>query len=252
VRVVAVYSIKGGVGKTSAAVNLAALAAGTGLRVVLWDLDPQGAATFLLRAKAKVKGGQDALLSGKRGLEDVVKPTDIPGLDIVPADFSYRDLDTHLADGKKPTRQVARLVKPMKEHYDLLLMDCPPSISLLSENVFEAAEMLLVPLIPTTLSLRTLDQLTDFLGDLDKGSRPELRAFFSMVDSRKALHKETIAELASDERLLETGIPSVSNIERMGLDQLPVVLSEPRSKAAVAFRRLWVDVQNALSKGVRR
>jgi chromosome partitioning protein len=250
-RVVAVYSIKGGVGKTSVAVNLAALAAAGGLRTVLWDLDPQGAATYLLRTKAKVKGGGDALLSGKRGLEDVVKPTDLPGLDIVPADFSYRDLDTSLADGKKPTRQVARLVKPMKEHYDLLLMDCPPSISLLSENVFEAAELLLVPLIPTTLSLRTLDQLTEFLGDLD-GKAPAVRAFFSMVDSRKALHKQTMEDLAADPRILETPIPSVSNIERMGLDQLPVVVSEPRSRAAVAFRALWVDIQNAMGNGVRR
>jgi chromosome partitioning protein len=139
----------------------------------------------------------------------------------------------------------------MKEHYDLLLMDCPPSISLLSENVFEAAELLLVPLIPTTLSLRTLDQLTGFLAELDKP--PAMKAFFSMVDSRKALHKDTVAELTSDPRLLETAIPSVSNIERMGLDQLPVVVSEPRSRAAVAFRRLWVDVQNTMGgKTLRR
>ncbi|MCW2622690.1 MAG: ParA family protein [Frankiales bacterium] len=250
-RVVALYSIKGGVGKTSVAVNLAALAAQSGLRTALWDLDPQAAATYLLRAKPKVKGGGDALISGKRALQDVVRSTEVPGLDIIPADFSYRDLDTALSDGKKPTRQVARLVKPLREHYDLLLLDCPPSISLLSENVFEAAELLVVPLIPTTLSLRTLDQLVDFL-EVDGAKPPQIRSFFSMVDSRKTLHKQVVADLVGDPRMLPTAIPSASSIERMGLEQLPVVLSEPRSKVAVAFRRLWIDVQNALGDGVRR
>ena len=250
-RVVAVYNIKGGVGKTSTAVNLAALAAGVGLRTAIWDLDPQGAATFLLRGKAKVKGGGEALLSGRRDLHDAVRATDVPGLDLLPADFSYRDLDSSLADAKKPTRQVARLVKPLRDHYDLLLLDCPPSISLLSENVFEAAELLLVPIVPTTLSLRTLEQLTGFLAD-GEGRAPRVRAFFSMVDSRKTLHKQVMTDLAADDRLLRTAIPSASSVERMGLGQLPVVLSEPRGKAALAYRALWVDVQRALDDGGRR
>lgn len=249
-RTVAVYSIKGGVGKTSAAVNLATLAAGVGLRTVIWDLDPQGAATYLLGAKAKVKGGSEALLSGRRELEDGVKRSEVAGLDILPADFSFRDLDVSLADGKKPTRQVAKLIKPLSEHYDLLLIDCPPSISLLSENVFEAAELLIVPVVPTTLSMRTLDQLTGFLAEAE-GKVPEIRAFWSLVDRRKSLHKQVITE-NEDPRLLATEIPSTSTVERMGLSRRPVVLSEPRGRAATAYRALWVDVQNAMGKGIRR
>ncbi len=247
-RVVAVYNIKGGVGKTSAAVNLAALSAGLGRRTALWDLDPQGAATFLLRGKPKVKGGTAALLSGKRELDDVVRQTDVPGLDLIPADFTYRDLDIGMADAKKPTRQLARLIKPLREAYDLLLLDCPPSISLLSENVFEAAELLLVPMIPTTLSQRTLDQLTAFLDQTD-GRVPTVRAFFSMVDGRKGLHAEVMTAMrASDDRILPTVIPSTTSVERMGLGQLPVVLSEPRGRGALAFRALWGDVQNELGQ----
>lgn len=249
-RTVALYSIKGGVGKTSAAVNLAALAAGVGLRTVLWDLDPQGAATYLLGGKAKVKGGSEALLSGKRVLSDVVRRSEVAGLDLLPADFSFRDLDTALVDSKKPTRQVAKLVKPLAGDYDLLVIDCPPSISLLSENVFEAAELLLVPVVPTTLSMRTLDQLTGFLSDAS-GDVPEVRAFWSLVDGRKALHKQVMAD-SEDPRVLATPVPSTSSVERMGLSRRPVVLSEPRGRAATAYRALWVDVQNAMGKGIRR
>lgn len=252
-RTVAVYAIKGGVGKTSAAVNLAALAVGTGLRTVVWDLDPQGAATYLLGGKAKVKGGSEALLSGKRDLEQVVKTSDVAGLDLLPADFSFRDLDTALVDSKKPVKQLSRLIKPLDDAYDLMVIDCPPSISLLSENVFRAAELLLVPVVPTTLSLRTLDQLTDFLGDADEVSKPPaLHGFFSMVDSRKSLHKEVMAELGKDPRMLATPIPSVSAIERMGLTRKPVVMTEPTGRAATAYRELWSDIQHAMADGVRR
>jgi cellulose biosynthesis protein BcsQ len=250
VRTVALYSIKGGVGKTSTAVNLAALAAGVGLRTVIWDLDPQGAATYLLGAKAKVKGGADGLLSGRRELVDGVKRSEVAGLDILPADFSFRDLDTALVEHKRPTRQVAKLVKPLSELYDLMVIDCPPSISLLSENVFEAAELLIVPVVPTTLSLRTLDQLTGFLAEAD-GHVPKVRAFWSLVDGRKSLHKQVMAD-NDDPRVLATSIPSTSVVERMGLSRRPVVLSEPRGRAAIAYRALWVDVQNAMSKGIRR
>ena len=103
-KVVATYSIKGGVGKTSAAVNMGALAARDGLRALIWDLDPQGAASFLLRVEPKVKGGGKQLIRGKREPIDVMKGTDVEGLDLLPADFSYRHLDIQLDKRKKPLR----------------------------------------------------------------------------------------------------------------------------------------------------
>ncbi len=89
----ATYNIKGGVGKTAAAVNLAYLAARDGHRTLLWDLDPQGAASYLLRVRPRVKGGGKALIRGKTSLEEAVKPTEFDRLDLVPADFTYRNLD---------------------------------------------------------------------------------------------------------------------------------------------------------------
>lgn len=238
-RTLAAYNIKGGVGKTSTAVNLAYLAAKDGLRTLVWDLDPQGAATFLLGVKPRVKGGSEALVSGKRRLADAIRVSDHPGLDVVPADFSYRNLDVQLEDAKRPTQQVRRLLEPLSRDYEVVVLDCPPSISMVSENVFAAAQLLLVPVVPTTLSLRPLEQVTDFVAAMDK-PRPTVRAFFSMVDRRKRLHLDVVRELpARHGGFMETSVPVDSVVERMGLTRRPVVEIHPSSRAALAYRMLW-------------
>ena len=128
--VYATYNIKGGVGKTSTAVNLAYLAAASGLRALLWDLDPQGAATYLFRVKPRVKGGGRGLVSGKRPVDDAVKATDFDNLDLLPADFSYRNMDLELDEAKKRTRRIDQLLSGVADDYDLAFLDCPPSVSL--------------------------------------------------------------------------------------------------------------------------
>jgi len=243
VKVVATYNIKGGVGKTSAAVNLAHLAAGDGFRTLLWDLDPQGAASFLFRIEPRVKGGGRALVRRDRPLDQAIKATDYDGLDLIPADFSYRNMDLDLDDQKRPTGRLRRLLRPMADEYDVVLLDCPPSISLVSESVMDAADLLLVPLIPSTLSLRTFDQLSTFLDDFD-GRRPELLSFFSMVDGRKRLHREVMEDMnPSNGRVAATRIPALSAIERMAETRTPVTAAAPGSPAGLAYRSLWAEVR---------
>lgn len=249
-KVIATYAIKGGVGKTSTAVNLSHLAASQGARVLVWDLDPQGAATFYFRVKPKVKGGSGALVSGKRDLEDVIKATDFDNLDLVPADLSYRNFDLELEGAKDPQRRFARMIKPLSDEYDYVFLDCPPSISLTSEAVFKAVDALLVPVVPTTLSLRTMDQLDAFLADHPGRKRMRVIEFFSMVEWRKRMHRELIDKVrAQRPRLLETEIPVAGDIERMGLHRAPLgTFSESSAKAMNAYRDLWGEVLHALRR----
>jgi cellulose biosynthesis protein BcsQ len=240
VKVLATYSIKGGVGKTTSAVNLAYAASTSGSRVLLWDLDPQAAATYFFRVKPKVKGGSLRLVGGKGELASHIRATDEPSLHLLPADFSLRNLDVHLDATKRPLDRLASLLAGVADRYDVAFLDCPPSISLASESVFGAADALLVPVIPTTLSGRTLGQLAGFLEGKD--GAPSVLPYFSMVDRRKRLHRELLEALRADwPGFLPTVIPSASVIERMGPERGPVAAFAPSSPAAEAFRSLWAD-----------
>jgi chromosome partitioning protein len=244
VKVVATYSIKGGVGKTSAAVNLGAHAARDGLRTLLWDLDPQGAASFLLRIRPKVRGGARKLVRGRRDPSEALKGTDVEGLDLLPADFSLRHLDLVLDREKRPERGVGRVLEQLAGEYDVAFVDCAPSISLASEAVFAAADLLLVPLVPSTLSVRTLDQLEGFLDD-HAPSAPRVLAFLSMVDRRRALHRELAAELPGRfAGLAAAAIPNAASVERMGARRAP--LGPGRDRAAAAYAELWAELRSAL------
>ena len=245
-RVLATYNIKGGVGKTSAAVNLAYLASRDGATTLLWDLDPQGASTFLFRVQPEVQGGGRKLIRLKSQVSRLIKGTDHPGLDLLPADFSYRHMDLALDRFKNPTHRLARVLAPLRDEYEYIFLDCPPSISLVSESVFETADALLVPIIPATLSARTFEQLEALLA---RGG-PQVLAFFSMVEVRKSLHREVMAQLrgAHSVTMLGAAIPSADEVERMGVMRDVVASFAPDSRAAIAYQALWWDVRRRLRR----
>jgi cellulose biosynthesis protein BcsQ len=242
---VGVYNIKGGVGKSTAAVCLACLAAAGGERTLLWDLDPQGAAGYYLGSAGERGKGSARLVKGKERLAELAQPTRVRNLDLVPARFSYRRLDLHLRGRPHPRKVLWRLVAPLGSSYRWVFLDCPPGIGLLSENVFHAMDLVLVPVVPTPLSLRAFEEIVVFFRR--KGyERARLVPFFSLVERRRGVHRSTMEVfLAREPTTCRAVIPSLSDIERMAVTRRPVVIYRPRSAASRAFRELWSEVRAA-------
>jgi len=190
-KILALYSNKGGVGKTAASVNLSYLAAQSGLQTLVCDLDPQASTTFYFRVKPRLKRKARGFVKGGKPIDASIKGTDYENLDLLPADFSHRNLDIVFDGLKQSTRRLDKVMSPLEDEYDLIVLDCPPAINLLAENIFNVADNILVPLIPTTLSVRTHEQLLTFCKKQGYDTR-KIHAFFSMVDRRKKLHKDLV------------------------------------------------------------
>lgn len=246
-KVVAVYNAKGGVGKTATAVNLGFVAASARVPTLVWDLDPQGAATFTFRVRHRLKGGVKVLTSKRDRIGERIRGTDFDYLDLLPSDFDLRHVDLAFAASAAPTARLDKVVAELDpEGYELILIDCPPSSSLLSENIFAAADLLVIPVIPTTLAVRTLDQIMAFLSEADRPPPPS-RVLFSMVDRRKKLHLATVARLQAERAdVLRTVVPAATEVEQMGLRRAPVGVYAPNSPAAAAYRALWAELAPVL------
>ncbi len=245
---VALYNIKGGVGKTAAAVNLAYLAARDGAQTILFDLDPQGSAAFYFRINPSRKLPGRKFVRGGRRIEKRIRGTDYENLDLLPSNLSYRNLDTILSKFKRSSKQLHRILKPYRKTYDFIFLDCPPGIGLVSENILFASDIVLVPCIPTTLSMRTCDQLVDFFQSKGRDVS-RIYPFFAMVEKRKRMHIEHLESGRDREyRFLDTQIPYATEVERMGIHREPVPCFAPGSPASNAYRDLWNELKAMASK----
>ena len=246
-KVIALYNMKGGVGKTTTAVNLSYLAAAAGQRTLLWDLDPQAASSFAFRIHPRVAGfGRKSLESGE-AFAAAIKETDYHNLDLLPADFAYRKLDRLLGNLSKPKRVVTELLEALGRDYDVMFLDCPAGFSLLTEGILAAADAVLVPTIPTVLSVRTLVQLIKWADRTESPS--ELAAFFSMVDRRKAQHRRACEWSARNAGMfLATQVPYASIVEQMAIRRMPLAVFAGCDSATVAFGGIWTELQTRLQR----
>lgn len=245
-RTIAVYSVKGGVGKTTTAVNLAFAAAGTG-SVLLWDLDPQGGATYLMQVKPKLRGGAESLLTGRTPVRGAVRQSGWETLDVLPADTTYRELELALDGAKKSERRIELTLASLDGDYDYTVLDCPPGSSVLARNVLRAADLVVVPLVPSPLVMRSLDQVLELVDDGDRP--PRVLAFLTQVDRRKKAHRE-LADRLADERpeVVDVCVPASVVVERMGEHRAPLGSFAAATPAGAAYAALWRRVDKAARK----
>ena len=242
-KVIACYSCKGGVGKSTLAANLAWAAATISARpTLLWDLDPQGGGGFLLGVERQRGHHATRLFEQATPLRAGVVETAFPLLDVLPADPSLRAADRVFERlGKR--RRLAKLTASLGEWYDRVVLDCPPVINALSDQVIRAADVIIVPLSASPLARRALD---DVLDDLRRnhGQHAPVLPVFAMFDARRRLHLE--ARAAQPDWPV---IPMASVVEQMGVHHRPVGAFAPRSPAADAVRLLWTGIERRLAEG---
>ena len=248
VPILAFYHLKGGVGKTATAVNIAYLAAQSGADTLLCDLDPQSSATFYFRVKPKFKSGSKGFVKGGKHVMRNIKGTDYAHLDLLPGDLSHRHLALTFDKVKRSKARLHEMLEPLGRDYTYLMLDCPPTMTLVAENIMVAAEYILVPVVPSILSVRSFQQLLAFVDE--RGYDPQkIIPFFSMVQRSKKMHREIVSTtLEQNGNFLHTTIPFVSAIEKMGITREPVPVTTPNAPAAHAYRRLWEEIQGVIGR----
>jgi len=243
----AVYNMKGGVGKTTTTVNLSYLCALEGRRTLIWDLDSQGGATFYLNLEPDMEMKAKKLLKAHKEMDALTHPTGYANLDILPSGFQMRHLDALLEDEKKGQKRLVKIFETLSQRYEVVFLDCPPSISFLSEAIFRSVDCLIMPVIPTVLAQKAFEQVRTYV--LESTHHPLcILPFFSMFDWRKKIHREAFDQgTKPGGGYLRTCIPTRSIIERMGVHRVPLPVSSPNSDCVTSYADLWSEIKSRLN-----
>ena len=249
-KVIAVANQKGGVGKTTTAVNLAACLAAAGKRVLLFDLDPQANATSGLGLEKTEGASAYRVLLGEGSLLDKIKSTAFERLEVVPSEVDLCGVDVELARADNYLLRVAAALKPVLEsqRFDVIFIDCPPSLGILTLNAFAASDGLLVPLQCEYYALEGISLMNRVLAQLrDAGVNPRLDIFgvvMTMFDGRTKLANEVLGEVRSllGARVFETVIPRSTLLAEAPSFGKPIIHYDQYGTGAAAYEVLAQEV----------
>lgn len=255
-QVLAVANQKGGVGKTTTAVNLAACLAALGRRVLLLDLDPQANATSGLGLDKTPGASAYAALLGGEPLAPRICPTAFARLEVIPGEVDLCGADVELPRLENHLHRLARALAPLRDAaaHDLILVDCPPSLGVLTLNAFAAADFLLVPLQCEYYALEGLTLLTRLLEQIRAGANPRLRLLgvvMTMFDGRTRLSQQVVAEVREHfrELVFDTVIPRTTRLAEAPSHGQPIIAYDPYSAGAAAYEVFAQEVWARLEAG---
>ncbi|MCB9738561.1 MAG: ParA family protein [Deltaproteobacteria bacterium] len=243
-RIVAITNQKGGVGKTTTAVNLATTLAMRGLHVLLVDLDPQGNASSAVGLpRAEAEGGSFDLLLGEAKLDDVARTTDVPNLELIPASEALLGAEVELVGVMGRERRLEAALEPARERYDWVVLDCPPSLGLLTVNALTAADGILIPLQAEYFAMEGLVSLLETWKSVRRWLNPRLARdgiLLTLFDGRTNLAREVEAEVraAFGAEVLQTMIPRSVKLGEAPSHGRPIALYAPHSPGARAYLEL--------------
>ncbi|MGO8675712.1 MAG: ParA family protein [Limisphaerales bacterium] len=253
-KIIAVANQKGGVGKTTTAVNLAACIAALGRRVLLFDLDPQANATSGLGLEKTQGASAYRVLLGEGSLLDKVRPTAFERLDVIPSEVDLCGVDIELARAENHLHQVARSLRPVIEaqKFDVLFIDCPPSLGILTLNAFVAADSVLVPLQCEYYALEGISMLNRIMAQLhDNQLNPKLELLgvvMTMFDGRTRLSQQVVGEVRQHfgEKVFETLIPRATRLAEAPSFGKPIIHYDKYNAGAAAYELLAQEVLGRL------